>query len=482
MTGCSVATRVSPIPINGGENLSADAATAATTLVANTSIGPAGENDQRAGLVDTHVTGMGTSPPIAAYQWRGWMVFVTADRKVWALAEGAPTTAIALSDATAATQLAGTQRPVFSEDGLPQLVIAGGGAPLRWTGAGLCSALVTSGLTTIAPTHIAYLGERFIANDLANPTNWYWSDPFDGQHQSWPALNFDTADASPDNIVGVYSTIREAYIFGEKSLQVYTVGSDPLNPFDNAITQAVGCSAPYSPVNADGSWMFLDDRRRIVVSDGRQFEDVATDLSKSLRNFSTVSDCWSFREDIDHDTFYVFQFPTEGREFYLDTDKKAWMERDYYAPTGRTLLPYRSHAFWPAFNAHYFGSSTTGAAYKWDIDTRTDLGQPLVMERITGWLDHGSNNRKRSIRVRARLRRGTGTATTEELFEVRVADDGGPWGEWEQVPLGISGENEQVYDAYVGGIFRQRRYQFRYSGTSGTALLGVSDEIEDLES
>lgn len=485
MRRCSVpanATRISQVPISGGMNLSADPATQATSRVANAHIGPAGEGMQRAGLVDTGVTGIDASPIIGLTRWQGFLIAVTENRKVWSMAEGAPTAAVALSDATAATQLAGTLRPVFSEDGLPRLVIAGGGVPLQWTGAGLCSVLVTSGLTTIAPTHIAYLGQRLLANDVANPHNWYWSDPFDGQHQSWPALNFDTADASPDPIVGVYSTIREAYIFGERSLQVYSVGSDPLNPFDNAAVLAVGCAAPYSPVNIDGQWVWLDDRRRLIISDGRQLEEVGADLSRVLRGFSTVNDCWSFREDIDHDTFWVFRFPTEQREFYLDSEQKAWLERDYYSPTGQIPLPYQAHAYWPAFNRHCFGSTTTGAVYAWDEAVHTDLGQPLVWERITGWLDHGNGARKRSVRVRARLRRGTGTPTTEEVFEVRVADDGGPWGDWEQIPLGLSGENEQVADAYFGGVFRQRRYNFRYSGTAGTALLTVEDHLQDLES
>jgi|SRR5882724_1027630 len=466
----------SPIPISGGENLAADSATQATTLAANMSIGPAGENTQRPGLVDTAVTGLGTSPVIEMYQWRSWMILVTADRKVWALAEGAPTVAVALSDATAATQLAGVLRPVFAEDGLPRLVIAGGGAPLQWQGVGLCSVLVTSG-STPAATHIAYLGERLLANDLSNPTDWFWSDPFDGAHESWPAQNFDTADASPDNIVGVYSTIREAYVFGAKSLQVYTTGSDPLNPFDNATVLELGCEAPYSPVNADGSWMFLDNRRRIVASDGRQFTDVSADLSTVLRGMTTVSDCWSFREDIGNQTFFVFRFPTERREFAYDTGKKAWLERTYVDPSGQIPLPYQCHAYWPAFSSHYFGSTATGAVYKWDAATRTDLGLPLVMERVTGNLDHGTRNRKRSVRVRCVLRRGTGTPTTQEAFEVRVSDDGQPWGAWESIPLGLSGDNDFNADAYVGGIFRRRRYHFRYSGTAGTAFLSAEDHI-----
>lgn len=464
------------IPTTGGINLSADPATQATTRVANTSIGPAGENTQRAGLLDTVVTGLGASPVIGMWQWRSWMVLVTADRKVWALSEGAPTVAVALSDATAATQLAGALPPVFAEDGLPRLVIAGGGAPLQWTGAGLCSVLVTAG-NVPAATHIAYLGERLIANDLSNPTQWFWSNLGDGAHNTWNADAFDTADASPDNVVGIYSTVREAYVFGAKSLQVYTTGSDPLNPYDNACVLDLGCEAPRSPVNADGSWIFVDNRRRIVVSDGRQFSDMSADLSSALRSMSTVADCWSYREDIGNQTYYVFRFPTAKREFVYDSSDKAWSERDYYDPGGPVPLPYQCHAYWPAFAAHYFGSSATGAVYRWDINTRTDLGKPIVMERVTGNLDLGTKGRKRSVRVRCALRRGTGTPTTQEVFEVRVADDGQPWGAWEQIPLGLSGDNEFNADAYLGGVFRKRRYHFRYTGTAGTAFLGAEEHF-----
>jgi len=146
------------------------------------------------------------------------------------------------------------------------------------------------------------------------------------------------------------------------------------------------------------------------------------------------------------------------------------------------MLPYQAHAYWPVFTRHFYGSTTTGAVYYADPTVHTDLGQPLVMERITGWLDHGSRTRKRSVRVRSVLRRGTGTPTTQELFEVRKADDGGPWDAWEQIPLGVSGDNEQTADAYLGGVFRRRRYQFRYSGSVGTAMLSAEEQFMECES
>lgn len=472
---------ISPVPIDGGQNTSADPTTYATPFVANMALGPVGENYQRDGLVDTHTTGLGTSPVIGLYQWRDWLVIVTDNRRVWAMPRGAPYTVVAISDpADTATQLAGTARPVFTEDGLPRLVIAGGNAPLQWTGAGFCSVLVTSGHTPSA-THVAYLGQRLIANDVSNPTQWYWSDLGDGSHQTWQAASFDTADASPDVIVGIYANVREAYVFGEHTVQVYAVGQDPLNPFDSITTMQVGCGAPYSPVLFDGNWVWLDDKRRFVIGDGRSFKTISDDIAKTLRGFATITDCWGYREDINSEVNVVFVFPTEEREFVYDVDKQAWTERYFYGTNGPQPRPIKCYSRWDALNLNVLGSSTTGALYTLGDDVTNDLGQPLVMERITGHLDHGTSARKRSLRVRCVARRGEGGATGDsDKLELRVADDGGPWSAWELIPLGLSGDREQTMDAYFGGVFRRRRYHLRYSGVQETSILKLEEHYQEL--
>ena len=63
-----------------------------------------------------------------------------------------------------------------------------------------------------------------------------------------------------------------------------------------------------------------------------------------------------------------------------------------------------------------------------------------------------------------------------------MADDGGAWSQWEQIPLGLSGDNDQNADAYLGGVFRRRRYHFRYSGTAGTAFLSAEEQFQEVAS
>jgi hypothetical protein len=482
-------TNPTAIPISGGVNTAADPATAATVLAANVSLGPAGENAPRAPLTNFNMTGLGTSPVIGLYVWKDqWLIMVTADRKVWAAAVGAPTAAIALSSASAATQLPGALRPTFTEDSL-RVIIAGGGFPLAWTGAGLCSQLVTVG-SAPAATHVASLGQRIIANNLPTVSVWSWSWIGDGNHDHWGAepttSSIEVADANPDGVVAIYATVREAYAFGQKTVQVYSVSGDTVQgiifPFASVVTLEVGCSAPYTPILADGPLIWLDDKRRIIISDGRTFQDISTDISVTLRAMSTVSDAWSYREDIGNQTNYVFQFPTEGVELVYDIDKKAWLQRSLYTVNGQTIMPYQCKAYWPALNVHLFGSSTTGAIYRWTEGAGQDLGVPVVMERQTGWLDHGTRGRKRSVRVRSVFRRGAGGTGVPDVFEVRVADDGGPWGDWEQVSIGASGDNEQVEDLYMGGVFRRRRYHFRYTGSNSTAWLSSEEHWQECAS
>ena len=46
----------------------------------------------------------------------------------------------------------------------------------------------------------------------------------------------------------------------------------------------------------------------------------------------------------------------------------------------------------------------------------------------------------------------------------------------------VKNGGEQHADAYLGGVFRRRRYNFRYSGTIGTAFLSAEEHYLELES
>lgn len=473
---------LSQVDISGGQVSGIDSLSSAASSIINWEVDEAGINRMRAGLLSYTQTGLASSPVIGAQVWGDYLILVTDNRYIWAINKGAPTLVQALSTTTTSTQLEGTKRPTFAL-GTDYIYIAGGGQIQRWG-----PSLVTAAILTNSPrcTHIVAIGQRLVVNDLdtaATRQQFRWSASGEGSWTTWSASNVSDADARPDPVVAIYENINELLIFGDSTLQVYQVGADPTLPFDQVSTINLGISAPYCAARLDEQFVVLDDKRRLVRCDGRTYEDFSDAIHNDLRNLSTISDGWAYREERDQQSLLVFRFPTDERTFVYDLKGKRWSERKYYNAPVQDDWRVGAYAYWPAFNYHMVGlSSSSGGLARLDKDTRQDLAGPLVCERITGWHDYGTTNSKRSGRVRLVMRRGTASqGSTPGLVEIRVQDDESPWSPWEQISVGSPDDYSQVIELFLGGVFRRRRYGIRYSNTDSTSIVGMWDEVDDIE-
>lgn len=439
-----------------------------------------GVNHVRPGIVAYTSTGLGTSAFVGLYRWKTWVVGVTADRRLWALPDAFPTTWTALSDGTAATGLDGTSTPVFAES-ISSLYVAGGGQIQKWTGVGL-SARLGAGP---ACTHIVNVSQRLIANDLSNADRIEYTDIGAGSDTTWGALSFESAEARPDALFAVYEATAEMMLFGGSSTEVFGISPDPLIPFQRATVIDIGISAPYSPVRIDGAYAWFDDRRRFVLSQDRRGYQVISDaISKQLRDLTTVSDCFGYREETDNYNLLVWVFPTAGVAFAFDYASKKWVERKTYNSATQLQGPWAvsAYAYWSAYNLHMVGTSTAAGIYKLDTATKTDLGGTILCERITGWQDFGTTGRKRSAGVRVTMRRGTTPlAATEGNIEVAIDNDGQGFGDFRTISLGVPGDTRSWYDLHFGGVFTRRRYWIRYSGTDDVSIVSLADNVTQLE-
>lgn len=474
-----------PIDITGGQVSGVDDLSSAPSSVLNWEMDEAGVNRPRPGLASYAVTGtLGTSPIIGLERWKTYVIAVTADRKLWAISDANPTFVLALSDATSASKLEGTTRPTFII-GESYVYVAGGERIQRWT-----SGLALSEVIAASPrcTHIAALGQRIIANlnpvfDPTTSNTYQWSDIGEGAWGTWPAANTSNADARPDPIVAVAENSAEVYIFGSETTQVYGIGSDPTLPFEQAAAVNVGLAAPYAFTRLDSEFALFDNRRRIVISDGRSAQPISDAIQKDLRGLMTISDSWMYREERGQYSLLVVRFPTERRTFVYDLKGKKWTERDYYASPFHADWPVGAHVYWPTQNYHLFGSTLAAAGFlRLDDTSRQDVAGPLVCERTTGWQDFGNNNRKRASRLRLVMRRGTAAqGATPGALELRSQNDDGPWSDWKQISVGAPEQYQQTQDVFaLNGIFRRRRYGVRYSNTENMSLVSIQDDVADL--
>jgi hypothetical protein len=187
-----------------------------------------------------------------------------------------------------------------------------------------------------------------------------------------------------------------------------------------------------------------------------------------------------YREERGQHSSLVVRFPTEGRTFVYSLKSQRWSERQKYTAPFQGDWPVNTYSYWPARDYHMFGSTVSGF-YRFGTSGQ-ELSAPLVCERTTGWSDFGTPNKKRSARIQATMRRGTAAeGATPGAFELRKQDDDGPWSDWTQLSVGTPSDYRQTMFAYVGGVFRRRRYGMRYSNTEDFSLVSMHDDVTDLE-
>ena len=468
-----------PITISDGQVSGVDSLSAAASQVVNWDIDDAGISKPRAPLVSYSATGTNAFSVTGLEHWNEHVVGTHADGSWWAIPDGGPTAAIAINDTSAPTQLVGGRRPVFAL-GAVDVYVTAGGQIRRWNRSRAVAELCSGSWRC---SHVVAIGDRLVSNDLDDPQFFKWSAIGEGNWTSWPADNASDPSARPDPVVAVADNMNELWIFGSETLQCYQVGSDPLNPYDLISTAGIGLAAPYCYVKMDEQFCFLDNKMRLIISD-RRSQDVISDAIKTdLRSLSTVADGYGYRIEQGNNSQLVFRFPTDKRTFAYNLGSSKWSEQNYYSAGFQVDYPAGAYVYWPKYNRHLVGSSlSTGGLYTIGGSGGQDLGGPILCERTTGWHDHGTKNRKRSIRVRITLRRGTAATVSQGngSFEVRVQDDDKPWTPWKGVNIGGPSEYANVADVFIAGVFKRRRYGFRFSTTEATSFAEASNEILEL--
>lgn len=500
------------IPIDSGLASSADDRTDFARAATNWLTDVGGSSVLRPAIVNTqldpgrYVATTGTlTGIIGTYVWRSvfdqreYLIYVRADRTVWAKDLVTNVTTGLSTAGVAATLLDGAATTVIFAEDSQRLVMAGGGQLQIWTGTGLTARIGATVFGVSQPplsaTHVIDLQNYLVANNAALPggnNQISWSNLGDGNHGTWSPLNFNTADADPDPIVGVYANLREVFAFGQRTLQVFGIGADPTLPFQSAVSVALGCAAAYSPIRLDAEFAWLDQNRRFVISDGRSISEISQQISKIIRDMSTVSDGRGFRIRIAYWDLLVWVFPTAGLAFvynqnqsasqgYTVNNSKWFIWRGWSGVDTFAALRFATYAYWQTGNLHIVGDTLFENLWTLSADASSDSapGQPIVAERVTERLDWGSAKRKRCRKVRFYCKRGI-NATSATSLDVAKSDDDAAWSGMATLTLGVAGDYQGFIDWYPGGIYRRRQYRVRYSGGDAISITKAVEYWEEL--
>lgn len=413
------------------------------------------------------------NPVVGIFAWNGYLIYVTQDsagvRRLWALTT--PGIAGPLSDATAASQLPGSLRPVFTAD-LTRLVVAGGGAPQKWEGIGLSARL---GGSPPNFSHVAAISKRIVGNDSGVSGLFYWSGIGDTGHETWTTgLNFAEAEFKPDRALGAYTSSGELVVPGPDSVQVFS--PDPSVVFSPVRSMDFGCGAVYSFTPYNEEFFILGTERQVMRSNGRSFKDVAEGkIAKTLDRLATVSDAWGFRAKFDASDVVAFQFPAVGRTFAYDVPLDRWSEwrsaTGAFAPT--------SLYYWKDRKL-YLAGMPDGRIMLLDPTVATDDGAPISVEATSPFLNQGTSSLKLCKVVRLRFRRAAPTdGSAEQFVELSYRDDLGGFCEPFRLSLGSDTDIEPVVELRSLGTYRQRQWRIRVSAQS-FVLAGAEEDASVL--
>jgi len=357
----------------------------------------------------------------------------------------------------------------------------------KWTGAGVSSRLTNTGEGGDPPNtnQVVSVAQRLIAAVNSASGQLWWSGPLE-EYENWDmgtgGSSYIQAAAKPDPIIALTDNTNEVFAWGRDTLQVFAPANlaadanDPNNLLDfaPARTANIGITARDSICPVDDTFIALDRIRRVVITDGRGYTDISSQVAKLLRDFEVVDDCWSFRMRYSKWDCIVFIFPTVGRGLIFNAKSSRWSEWQYSIEgSNPSPIPITSAYHWTEQNVFLVGMSD-GSIATLDDEATTDLGFPIIVELVSGFQTHGTTQQK-ACKTLMLAYRAEATGGNARLWR---RDGLGAWTLTKQIELNSTiSTNKQIRSI---GVYRQRQWKMRYLASDRFRLISVFEEFEPL--
>ena len=406
------------------------------------------------------------------------------------------------------TRIDGGRRPIIAETEAI-LAITAGGQPMKVV---LGAPAVVSPLTGNPPvgSHVIAHADRLLMNDVVadNPNFVRYSATASGSsytgHQSWGVDTDDlsagggfTASARPDPVVAVYENTNEVFVFGTTNLQIFVANPNPVDPakdriFEPSNAREFGCSAPYSVVRYDQSFGFVDQYRRIMLTDGRDFRCISQDIQQTLDDIVSWSDVFGYRVTLGPVDALCWCSPTDGRTFAYQVPTKSWSIWQAWNDTTDNFSCWhvRCATRVPETGEMLVGcavpdsAGVLGNVYALSnrafVDT-AGLESKVVARVDTGFIDRGTSGRKlcRALRLTWRGVPNTdsgygGSPSFDASAIIQWRDDGGAWENPRQIDL--TPNSETILRSL--GVYRRRQWRVTFSGRNELVLARAEEEYE----
>lgn len=351
----------------------------------------------------------------------------------------------------------------ISENGL-QVFIATGAQGYTFTFATNTLALVTDGDFPGAD-YVTFIDGYFVVS-RPNSGEFYVSNIYDGT--SWVALEFATAESSPDKLVAPFSAYGQLWLFGENSVEIWYTSQNVDFPFERSSgSMEVGCAARFSIVKADNSifWLGKDANGKGIVyrAAGASPQRISTHaIEYAIAKSGDLGDVVGYCYQQEGHLFYVLTGGNLETSLVYDASTGLWHERAFLS--NGDLQQHRGLFHWAAFGKSLTGDRIDGRIYELDLDTYTDNGDEIHRSRT---FSHISDEGRRIVinYLEVHFEAGVGLTTgqgSDPKVWLEVSQDGGKtWSSAFEATIGKIGEYQRV--AVWRRLGQSEQWTFRVS-------------------
>lgn len=213
---------------------------------------------------------------------------------------------------------------------------------------------------------------------------------------------FAAKNGYSDNLVTVIVCIRQLYLIGERTTEIWFDAGAVNLPFQIVPGPFIqhGCVAKYSVAQTDGNIYFLsqDQAGKNVLLKIRGYEASVVStraLEYEWSQYAATSDAVGFCFQQNGHPFYQINFPTADKSFRYDESTQEWHECVYLDLDGGEHR-HRAQCAAYAYGQNVVADWQDGHLYAITSNSFTDNGMPMVWRR---GFPHLMNDGKRVIYV-----------------------------------------------------------------------------------
>ena len=364
----------------------------------------------------------------------------------------------------------------FAENGL-QLAICDGATLYMFTYSSDAFAQVTSANLPVCGT-VTFIDSYFVVNEV-DTGKFFISAQYDGT--TWAALDFATAESSPDDLVRVYNALGQLWLLGTHTSEIWTNTGAAAFPFSKIAggKMEVGIVAPHSIIAVSGSiiWLGEDEYGTGIVYQSSNIspQKISTEAIDLLFQKATnKSEIRSYAYQEQGHIFIVFNGGSLTTSLVYDLTTKLWHERAYLNTEG-VYEQHLSSCGMFIFGKFLVGDRNNGNVYNMSMDVYDDNGDAILRERAyTHLIDEGKRIRYNNLEIG--FETGVGLQTgqgSDPKVALQLSKDGGQtWSTSFTTSIGAVGKYLTKVMFRRLGVSEQMTFRIRISDPVKVAICG----------